>query len=67
MTFTEIRNPEQLTLDLRNPGEKYDDQKCIQRYTLNHELRMYQDNAELISFERKLDYFWFSSVFHLPG
>ena len=52
---------------MRNPGERWDDQKCIQRYTLNHELQLYQDNAELLSFEGKKDYFWYSSVFHLPG
>ena len=67
MTFTEIRNPEQLTYDLRTSGERWDDQHCLQRYTLNHELEVYQEKAELISFEKKKDYFWYSGVFYLPA
>ena len=66
MAFTEIRDPHNMTIDLRTSGERYDDYHAISRYCFKHELQVFKEKAELISCEIKKDYFWYSSVNYLP-
>ena len=54
-----------MIIDLRTPGERYNDINNIPNQTLNTELNVFKEKPELISREYGKDLYWYSSVHRL--
>ena len=65
MTFLEVELPQQMIIDLRTPGQRFNDIHNIPNQTLNTELNVFKEKPELIAREYGKDLYWYSSVHRL--
>ena len=65
MTFLEVMTPQQMIIDLRTPGQRFNDKNNIPNQTLNTELNVFKEKPELIAREYGKDLYWYSSVHKL--